>query len=211
MFEKFPGEYERSLKLFIPLAIGLALLFIIYLFLDWSKIFPLIPAYMIPPFGKESIIPTGLERGLSPMVIISLVVIIDAITAMFVMWNLDLVKNIPLMGTYIRFFERNSKKILNKRKWLRRFTFLGIMLFVFVPFQGSGAVTASIIGFIIGLKSFRLFTAILIGSIMISVSITYFTNFIFSLIQSPLVRVLIICFLIVLSSLYALIQFKERE
>ena len=54
--------------------------------------------------------------------------------------------------------------------------FIGIVLFVMVPFQGSGGLVGSIVGRLIGMKPWNIFMAITSGAIIGCVMIAYFAD-----------------------------------
>jgi uncharacterized membrane protein len=181
------GKWARiSLRItlfFVPFII--ASLFIIMLFVamggDGSRFRILGGAmflYFFPPLGKESVIPgaiwgvggaSGLLEHFSPGMSITLIAgtiaFVDIISGLFLLWNFDLVEKVPLLGTYIRKFEKKGKGYLSKKPWVERIAFIGVALFVMFPFQGSGAVGASILGRIIGMNKLKVWFAIIIGAI----------------------------------------------
>ncbi|RKY96171.1 MAG: hypothetical protein DRQ06_02055, partial [Candidatus Hydrothermota bacterium] len=67
-----------------------------------------------------------------------------------------------------------------KYGWVKPLRFVGIMLFVMVPFQGSGGLVGSILGRLIGMKPWNIFFAISMGSITGCLLIAYFTEAILS-------------------------------
>ena len=182
------GKWARiSLRItlfFIPFII--ASLFIIMLFVAMGGDGPRFRIlggamflYFFPPLGKESVIPGaiwglgdagGLLEHFSPPMAIFLIAgciaFTDIISGLFLMWNFDLVEKVPLLGTYIRKFEKKGKNYLAKKKWVERVAFVGVALFVMFPFQGSGAVGASILGRIIGMNKLRVWFAIIIGAVV---------------------------------------------
>ena len=70
-------------------------------------------AYFFPPLGKESVIPIGVSGGeltipiinqhivvpsIYPLVMALTIAFVDIIVALFLLWNYDLAKKIPLVG-----------------------------------------------------------------------------------------------------------------
>lgn len=188
----------RLVKFFLPIFLGLGVYGLWYLVSDeLSKIWPLLIAYFFPPFGKETIIPLGvgiLKRGLTvpilnlhvkpvsvhPLSMALSVAFIDIIVALFLIWNYELAKKIPFVGNFMERVERLGEKSSSKYSWVKPLRFIGIILFVMVPFQGSGGLVGSIIGRLIGMKPWSIFLGISIGAITGCVLISYFTDIILS-------------------------------
>jgi len=169
---------EQALKIFLPGIIGLAgILSGGYLLFDnplryWS----LLAAYFFPPLGKESVIPMGIAIGIHPMVMALSVAFIDIVVALFLMWNYEFAKKIPFLGPFIEKVETIGRNSSNKYSWVKPLRFIGIVLFVMVPFQGSGGVVGSILGRLIGMAPLNTFLAITIGSVTGCVLIAYFAE-----------------------------------
>ena len=49
---------------------------------------------------------------------------------------------------------------------MRKFVYLGLAVFVAVPFQGSGGLTATVIGRILGLEEYKVLFSIAMGAIV---------------------------------------------
>lgn len=173
------GKYiERTLKIFLPGIIGLAgILSGGYLLVDYPfKYWSLLAAYFFPPLGKESVIPLGVAAGIHPMVMALSVAFIDIIVALFLMWNYKFAKKIPFIGPFIEKVETIGRNSSNKYSWIKPLRFIGIVLFVMVPFQGSGGVVGSILGRLIGMTPLNTFLAITIGSVTGCILIAYFAE-----------------------------------
>jgi uncharacterized membrane protein len=190
----------RITKFILPIIIGFSVFTIIGFTLTylgeeatWAILWPLFIAYFFPPFGKETIIPLGiglLENGLTisflnlyispgqvnPLLMALSIAFVDIIVAWFLVWNYDLAKKIPLIGTFITKIETRGKSASTKYSWIKPLRFIGIILFVMVPFQGSGGLVGSIIGRLIGMKPWNTFYAISIGAIVGCLLIAFFAQ-----------------------------------
>ncbi|MFW6119955.1 MAG: small multi-drug export protein [Petrotogales bacterium] len=174
----------RLAKFFTPIVLGFGVYTIWGMLSDeLSKIWPLLIAYFFPPFGKETVIPLGigiLEKGLTvpllnikvnpvsvnPIAVALAVAFIDIVVALFLVWNYDLAKKIPFVGKFITKVEEKGKNVEKKYNWIIPLRFIGIVLFVMIPFQGSGGLVGSIVGRLIGMKPWNIFFAIVIGAII---------------------------------------------
>ena len=141
--------------------------------------------YFIPPLGKETIIPIGVLGEslhipftdevasippIDPMVMAISIAFVDIVVALFLVWNYDLAKKIPLIGDFMEKVEKIGRSSSEKYAWVKPLRFFGIILFVMVPFQGSGGLVGSILGRLIGMKPRNTFLAI-----TIAVSYTHLT------------------------------------
>ncbi|MFW3146932.1 MAG: small multi-drug export protein [Thermoplasmatota archaeon] len=125
--------------------------------------------YTLPPAGKETIIPKvvldihypvpGWLAGISTS-------IIDSVVSLFLIWNYDWVKRLPVLGPALEKTEAKGSQKVAKSKWFRRSTFIMTTFFVFVPFSGSGGVGGTVFGRIVGMKPYRVLLAVVIGSTM---------------------------------------------
>ncbi|MEE8564804.1 MAG: small multi-drug export protein [Candidatus Thermoplasmatota archaeon] len=177
------------IKIISPVIIGFSVLTIVGLLIVGNfqiKYWSLISGYFFPPLGKETIIPAGIIAGINPLIMALSIAFVDIIVALFLVWNYDLAKKIPLIGSFIDKIEKIGKKTSSKYNWIKPLRFIGIMLFVMVPFQGSGGLVGSIIGRLIGVKPWNIFFAISAGSIFGCILIAYFSEIILSILISNL-------------------------
>ena len=173
--------------------------------------------YLIPPAGKESMVPAAVyllkdHYGIWSIFIAStLISMVDILVAWWVGWNWDLVKMIPLLGRYIQKLEKIGKKKWKEHRILRKFAYAGIAAFVAIPFQGSGGLTATVIGRIFGLEKYKVLASIGLGAIVGTLIIgfgAYFTIFTFGE-KALLIIGGIIIFIIVLSVIYKWLKGEE--
>ncbi len=184
---KQKGIGVRLIKFTIPFIIAAGVTILMYLTLDGNtfvKIGFAMSVYFFPPAGKESVIPLAVGWGVHPALAASSIILLDVVTALFLVWNFDFTKKVPLVGGAIELTEDKGRRVLEKRTWVRRFAFTGLVLFVMVPFQGSGAVVASILGRIIGMDPYKVFIAITTGSVIGCFSVAYFADIVVSAFKS---------------------------
>ena len=216
-------------KLIVPALLGVGVYVLWGLLSDeLSKIWPLLLAYFFPPFGKETIIPLGvgiLEKGLTvpllnlhvvpvkinPVSMALAVAYIDIIVALFLVWNYDIAKKIPIVGQFISKVEEKGKNVEQKYGWIKPLRFIGIVLFVMVPFQGSGGLVASIVGRLIGMKSWNTFLAITIGAIVGCLLIALFAQAFLIFIEINTMLTLIFVVIIVIAVLLYFIIKKRKK
>lgn len=171
------NSYVILMKIFGPFAISGIVILILYLTLDWKtfkNLGGIMIAYFFPPMGKESLIPTGiLALHLNPALVALSIAFIDIISGLFLMWNFDLAKKIPIVGKWIINFESTGSQILEREWWIKKLAFFGLILFVMFPFQGSGGVGATILGRIMGFKPLKVWSAVIIGAVSGCLIIAY--------------------------------------
>jgi uncharacterized membrane protein len=207
----------RITKFFLPFIIAGLVMLILYFIVEKEsigKLFILMFAYFFPPLGKESVIPIGVTGGeltvpiinqhivvpsINPLIMALTIAFVDIIVALFLIWNYDLAKKIPLIGKFMIKVENIGKKSTSKYSWLKPLRFIGIVLFVMVPFQGSGGLVGSIVGRLIGMKPWYVFFAISIGAIVGCLLIAYFADLILSIfVQNFLLGIFIIIIIIII-------------
>jgi uncharacterized membrane protein len=223
---------ERAIaftKFFFPFVLGFGVFGIWWLLNDTIRIiWPLIVAYFFPPFGKETIIPLGiglLKEGLTvpllnihvqpvsvnPLSIAFAIAFVDIVVALFLVWNYDLAKKIPLVGKFMEKVEKIGKRSEDKYGWIKPLRFIGVVLFVMVPFQGSGGLVGSIVGRLIGMKPDHTFYAISIGTVTGCLLIAYFTEGIISLFKTNLLQGLLIFIILSLIVIMLWINSKNKS
>ncbi|MEF8848073.1 MAG: small multi-drug export protein [Candidatus Thermoplasmatota archaeon] len=211
---------DQLLKFFLPFFVafaGIALLYVYFVYIDdhitFMKLLFLMSAYFVPPLGKESIIPIGIAGGrlnlpfftnsvyippITPLIMALSIAFVDIVVALFLVWNYDLAKKIPIVGKFISKVEKIGLKSSSKYSWIVPLRFIGIILFVMVPFQGSGGLVGSIIGRLIGMKPLNIFAAISIGSIVGCTIIAYFADVLrYFLIKNFLQALLVILVIVI--------------
>ncbi|WP_332450365.1 small multi-drug export protein [Methanoculleus sp.] len=157
-----------ALKFILPLAIIPAVFLGLYLTEPYEQfliISGLIVAYFVPPAGKETIIPLAVVLGYPWWLITLVIFLLDVAVSLFVVWNLDLAMKLPLIGRLIERGMTAGRNYTVTQPWLRRFSTIGLILFVFFPLQGTGAMNGAILGRLLGLEKRRVFGCVCIGSL----------------------------------------------
>ena len=168
------------LKFFVvPILVSIIVLFL-YLFLDFEsfqRVGIAMLLYFFPPAGKETVIPVGVAVGLHPVLIGLTIAFLDIIIALFLLWNYDFAKLAPILGPWMEKVEKRGGNKFKENPWLENLAFLGLVLFVMFPFQGSGGLVTSILGRVIGMNKYKVFLAICIGAVVGSLLIAYFSDY----------------------------------
>ncbi|UCF08807.1 MAG: small multi-drug export protein [Thermoplasmata archaeon] len=232
ILETEPEKKSKGIILaqfFTPWLIALIEISLLWVFLD-NKTFVTLGFWMLlyffPPFGKETVIPLGISGeavsawvpffdpetfiALDPLLIALAIASIDIIVGLFLVWNFDLTKKIPILGRYIRKFEKKGEDILARNKYIEALSFIGVTLFVIVPFQGSGAVGASIIGRMIGMDPYKVWGAVIVGAISGCLMIAYAFNTFKAIFQANWIVGVVLLIVILCISAFYLIKRRRR-
>lgn len=209
---------DAFLRFILPFALMAAYLLLLYLILDFEdfKVMSgLMTAYLIPPAGKESIIPLGVSIGLPWWLVASSMAFMDTVTALFMVWNFDLALKIPLLGGWIGNFMAGGQKFFWERPWLKRLSVFGLMLFVMFPLQGTGGIGGSIVGRMLGLRWYEVLGAIAAGAFIGCFLIALGAEVILSLFQADafygIIALLVVAIVGVISYLYHRRRKKRRR
>ncbi len=93
-----------------------------------------------------------------------LVAYLDVTVATLLVLNLPRLYRLPRVGTTIEDLAEHGLYMLEKRSWLGRVTFFGVIVFVMFPLTGTGAIGGSIFGRLLGLSPIRTLIAIATGA-----------------------------------------------
>lgn len=173
------------LKVSAPFLLCGLFLVIVWFFLpveQWLLLFGMMVAYIVPPLGRETIIPICILCGIPWWLAAFTLAFLDLVGGLFMAWNFPLVLRIPYAGPWISRFMGAGRVFLDRRPWLERFYFVGLAAFVALPFDGSGSIVASVIGRMLGMTKTQVISCIVIGgfigSFAIALGIDYVVNLI---------------------------------
>jgi len=157
----------RTLKLTLPFAIVATQVTFLYFFLDQTSfliVLGLMVAYILPPAGKETVIPAGIFLGIPWWLMAGSIMMIDIETALFMGWNFDLALKIPVLGRIMESFIEKSDAFIKEQPWVKNLYFTGIVVLVMMPVMGSGGIRGTIVGNLLGMQKIPLFLAIVTGA-----------------------------------------------
>jgi uncharacterized membrane protein len=182
------SESQKLFKIFFPFAVPAAIFsFLFYTmgYVEWLQ---------------------GL--GFSMWQMAGLIFMVDVVCAMFISWNFPVAKKIPLIGHLLAWIERKGAQILGKHPGLTAGAWISMVLFVMVPFQGSGGVTASIIGRVIGMRSSYIISAVATGALIAGVIIGTIAEIGWGALQDDLVTGIILILVGVQVALTAILVYR---
>lgn len=156
------------IKFTLPFAIGVVLFAVLYMIEPYPRFLTLsglAAAYFFPPAGKESIIPIAILMGYPWWLITFVIGMIDIAVSLFVVWNFDLALKIPLIGRLLDSGMTVARNYTETQPWIKGISTAGLILFVFLPFQGTGSMNGSILGRLLGMSGARVFGCVTTGSL----------------------------------------------
>ena len=178
-------DRTNVLKVLIPFLLCGLFLSVVWFLLPvggWLFLFAMMVAYVVPPLGRESVIPLCILGGIPWWLAAFTIVFLDFAGGLFMAWNFPLVLRVPYVGPRIRRFMTAGRAYLDRRPWLERLYFVGLIAFVSLPFDGSGSIIGSVLGRMLGMTKIEVLSCItiggIIGSFTIALGIDYIVNLI---------------------------------
>lgn len=192
-------------KLLTPLL--LAALYVLYLLTlgeAGRTLLPLLAAYFFPPLGKESVIPLGISLGVQPAIMALSVALVDVLVGLFLLWNYRLLYYVPLLGKWVAKLEKKAQRMVEEGRGFSKLAWVGLVLFVIVPFQGSGAVAATVLGKMSGMDAKKVWAAVCTGAFAGTFMVAYSFHLLLDAFQADLLlgAVVVVTFVAVLILLY---------
>jgi len=178
-------DRTRWLKVSVPFLLCGVFLAAVGLFLpveQWLLLLGMMVAYVVPPLGRETIIPVSILLGIPWWLIALALAFLDFAGGLFMAWNFPLVLRIPYVGPRVRRFMAAGRAFLDRRPWLERLYFIGLIIFVSIPFDGSGSIVGSVVGRMLGMTKIEVLSCVtiggIIGSFAVALGIDYIANLI---------------------------------
>lgn len=115
--------------------------------------------------GKLVILAGAVEQApVGHWALAALVVYIDIATALIIMGGIHVLDRVPSVARRIAAAGESSGKVLEHNPWMLRAAWLGLALFIAVPFNGTGALVGSVLGRVLGLSRISIVSATALGS-----------------------------------------------
>jgi len=143
------------------------------------RVLPEIATYVGGSFlGGKFLIFSGINPNVtfSPWGLALLMSMIDLHFAFLTAWALSRFERHRRIGGWIRNSRLRAHKLLIEYPGFRRMAFWGVAFFVFLPLPGSGAVTGSFAGRLMGMPRLTAIVSITIGSIAVSLLFATFAE-----------------------------------
>ena len=104
--------------------------------------------------------------SLSSPQLFAMVTYLDLIVAVTLIFHTGFLFHLPWFGSRATAFVNDGRFLIRSHPWIRRTTFLGLVLFVAIPLAAMGSVGGTILGRMLGVTRLRIFLAILLGSLL---------------------------------------------
>jgi hypothetical protein len=159
----------RVVAVLIPVLVLILHLAVMYATLPYTlflTVIGLMVMYILPPAGKETVIPLGIALGVPWFSMALAIAMVDIETGIFMALNFDLANKIPYLGDILVTMTEKMRLVITRHRWLIGLNFIAIVLMVMVPFFGSGGIRGSIAGKLLGLDDYLVFFGILAGTLI---------------------------------------------
>jgi uncharacterized membrane protein len=168
-------------------------------------------AYLVPPLGKESIIPMGISQGFHPMVMALTVTFVDVVVAMILSWNYHYITRIPVAGKGLMYVEKKGTSTMDKYPSIRSGAWFALLGFVSIPGVGAGGFTGSIIGRMVGMRPYSVISAVGVGAIMSGLLYAYLADTIIRIFAENMVLGIYIIMVLVQAVLIIVLVLRLRN
>ncbi len=108
----------------------------------------------------------GYDILLSPGELFAMVTYMDVMVALFVTFHMGVIFRLPKIGEKIAALVYDGKFIVESQPWIRRMSFLGLVLFVVFPTSTTGSIGGSIFGRLLGLSRWMTVAGVMLGSVL---------------------------------------------
>ncbi|MBP1929189.1 putative membrane protein [Methanolinea mesophila] len=199
-------------RLILPGAIAFAFFLLCFLIVPRESAMilgGLMILYYVPPAGKESIIPLGIALGIPWWLMAAALALLDVLTGLFMILNFGIALRFPYLGPWISRFIASGNDFMRDRPWLARWRTLGVAFFVFLPFQGTGGVGATVVGMMVGLSPGMILLAIAIGGSAECLMFALGSELIWNLILTNVYLGVGVACLVILAAIIMLLLFRK--
>lgn len=102
--------------------------------------------------GKLVVLAGAVENApFGTWILAGLVVYSDVAAALFLLANLQTLYRVPFIGRRLAAAREAGYRVLSAHGWMRRMAWLGLVVFIALPLQGTGALLGVFLGRILGL------------------------------------------------------------
>lgn len=105
-----------------------------------------------------------------------LIVWMDTLVGFIMVFHASYLYRIPKVGPGMLALQEDGRFILAQHPWLRRFAWVGLVIFVLLPFAATGSLGGSIFGRILGLSRLATITGVILGSILSTTGVFFFAK-----------------------------------
>ena len=157
----------------LALLIGGTVLGLLYANARTNELFVKVPAAF---FGVGKFLPLWplLHNSLfSPYELGAVIWIMDTTTGVLFVYSFELLYKIGIVARCLTKIQKNARLVLRAYPSIRKFTIIGIVLFVLFPFSGTGAIGAAFLGALLGMHRVTLILTISVGGFLGGMGMAY--------------------------------------
>ncbi len=165
-------KFSRRARLLLtvgPFAFAGLVVLAMWLLNGWSAawFFVVVAVASFVGMGKFAVL-LGVPQSapLGVWALANVVILGDIITMLVLVANMHLLYRLPWVGRKLVQAHDASFYVLQANPWMRRAAWFGLVIFIAVPFQGTGAVGGTILARLLGMTQFAVLTAIPVGSML---------------------------------------------
>lgn len=143
------------------------------------QIVELIAITALPTIELRGAIPVGIAQGISPLAVFALCTLVNILIIIPILSFID--HFLPWFNRF-EFVRRTLEKVQDKsRKYVEKYGFLGLMVFVAIPLPGSGAYSGSLAAYLFNIPRKQAIPAIAAGVLIAGVVVALASFGVFSL------------------------------
>lgn len=102
----------------------------------------------------------------TPAQLTLLVFFLDVMTAIVVVFHMNVLFHLPVLGERLRLLVEKSRSLVQSQRWMKRLTVAGVVAFVMFPLASTGSLGGSILGRLLGLSHGGTLASVIIGSVL---------------------------------------------
>lgn len=118
---------------------------------------------MIPIIELRGAIPAGIALGINPAIVYPICVIANMLPIPFILAFIRPIFNWLKKWKAFSFIKKIEDRALNKSEKIQKRSFLGLMIFVAIPFPGTGGWTGALIAALLNMRMKKALPAIFFG------------------------------------------------
>lgn len=163
-----PDVALAAVKLFVPLGVlaAGAIVAAILLPLGAQLVTFSLGYFFVPFLGAFAGPSIAIEQGINPWILIAFVAFAALCGCAWLAFNFDWLLRVPWFGPWLARTEAKTALRLSRHKWLGRFEFWGIALFVALPIGGASGPVGVALGRLLGMNAFFTFLSVWLGSVI---------------------------------------------
>ncbi|TAJ45612.1 small multi-drug export protein [Methanofollis fontis] len=204
---------SRFARLGIPLLLYPLYAALVFLLVPADALFyiGLMLAYIVPPVGRETLIPLAAALGYPWWITAASFAYIDITGCLLVALNFDLLLRLPYLGPWLERFCSGGHALFRRHEWIRGLSYAGLFLFVLFPFEGSGGVGGTVAGRLLGLGRRGVVLCVAVGAITGSALYSFGAGALFSQFSGDIVQTVGLLLCVLAGALVLLILRRLRR